>query len=124
MRHTFPLLAKILVISALASYWGLRAVGQETHAQPDDTLALGFENPPNSAAPRVWWHWMNGNVTQQGITADLEWMKSVHIGGMTMFDGDVGTHVVVDKPLIWRSYKLQKVSNGAYRVGFERSASL
>ena len=29
-----------------------------------DSLSDGFANPPNSARPRVWWHWMNGNVTQ------------------------------------------------------------
>ena len=26
-----------------------------------DPLMQGFENPPNSARPRVWWHRMNGN---------------------------------------------------------------
>ena len=31
------------------------------------TLEQGFKNPPDSAKPRVWWHWMNGNITQEGI---------------------------------------------------------
>ena len=26
-------------------------------------LELRFQDPPMSARPRVWWHWMNGNVT-------------------------------------------------------------
>src|SRR5207244_12323522 len=33
----------------------------------------------------TWWHWMNGNVTRQGITADLEAMKRIGIGGFQAF---------------------------------------
>ena len=53
-------------------------------AQPDP-LATGFLNPPASARPHTWWHWMDGNVTKEGITADLEAMKEVGIGGAQMF---------------------------------------
>ncbi|PYV79708.1 MAG: glycoside hydrolase [Acidobacteria bacterium] len=69
----------------------------------DSTSALadGFRNPPDSAKPRVWWHWLNGNVTKEGITADLEWMKRVNIAGMQMFDGNLNTPVFVDKKLVW-----------------------
>ena len=28
-----------------------------------DALVQGFQNPPDSAKPQAWWHWMNGNVT-------------------------------------------------------------
>jgi hypothetical protein len=68
---------------------------------PEDTLANGFRKPPDSANPRAWWHWMNGNVTAEGITADLEWMKRVGIAGMQMFDGDAGTPQFVEKRLVW-----------------------
>ena len=37
-----------------------------------DPLKKGFENPPSSARPRVWWHWMNGNITQEGVKLDLD----------------------------------------------------
>ena len=62
-----------------------------------------FRNPPDSAKPRAWWHWMSGNVTEPGITADLEWMHRVGIGGMQMFDGDMGAPLYVNKPVIWMS---------------------
>jgi hypothetical protein len=62
-----------------------------------------FRNPPDSAKPRAWWHWMSGNVTEAGITADLEWMRRVGIAGMQMFDGDMGAPLFVDKPVIWMS---------------------
>ena len=50
-----------------------------------DDLAAGFKSPPPSARPHTWWHWMDGNVTKAGITADLEAMKAVGIGGAQMF---------------------------------------
>lgn len=45
-----------------------------------------FTDPPRSAAPHVWWHWMNGNVTEAGITADLEAMADMGLGGAQIFD--------------------------------------
>ena len=55
-------------------------------AQPTDALEQGFSNPPSSAKPHTWWHWMNGNVTREGITADLEAMARVGVGGAQIFD--------------------------------------
>ena len=55
------------------------------------SLAAGFENPPDAAKSRVWWHWMNGNVSKAGITADLEAMAAAGIGGAHIFD--VGCNV-------------------------------
>ena len=40
-------------------------------------LEREFRTPPASARPRVWWHWMNGNVTKPGIAKDLAWMKRI-----------------------------------------------
>jgi len=60
-----------------------------------------FQNPPEAAKPRAWWHWMSGNVSKEGISADLEWMHRVGIGGMQMFDGDLGVARYLDKPVIW-----------------------
>ncbi len=67
----------------------------------DDYLARGFQQPPDSAKPRVWWHWMNGNVTKAGIKADLEWMNRVGIGGFQNFDASLGTPQIVQKRLIY-----------------------
>ena len=51
----------------------------------DDLLAT-FRAPPDSARPEVWWHWMNGNVSRDGIVADLDAMAVVGLGGVTIFD--------------------------------------
>ena len=66
-----------------------------------DSLERGFQNPPDSAKPRVWWHWMNGNITKEGIKADLEWMKRVGIGGFQNFDAALTTPQVVEKRLVY-----------------------
>ncbi len=55
-----------------------------------DGLADRFRTPPDEARPQVWWHWMNGNVTKEGITADLEAMKAIGIGGAHIFDVEIG----------------------------------
>ena len=55
-----------------------------------DSLYLGFQNPPESAQPRTWWHWTKGNVTHDGITKDLEWMKRVGIAGFQLADVNFG----------------------------------
>lgn len=49
-------------------------------------LEAEFLKPPQSARPRVWWHWMNGNITKEGIRADLEWMHRIGLGGFQNFD--------------------------------------
>jgi len=66
-----------------------------------DALERGFRNPPNSAKPRVWWHWMNGNITKEGIKLDLEWMNRVGIGGFQNFDAAMNTPQVVEKRLAY-----------------------
>lgn len=50
------------------------------------TLEANFINPPTNAKPYVWWHWMGSNFSKTGITKDLEAMKSMGIGGATIFN--------------------------------------
>lgn len=57
-------------------------------AQP--ALDAGFRSPPASAKPHTWWHWMNGNVSKPGITADLEAMKAAGLGGAQIFNPSEG----------------------------------
>ncbi|WP_420149395.1 glycosyl hydrolase [Spirosoma sp.] len=64
-------------------------------------LQKGFQAVPDAAKPRVWWHWMNGNITKEGITKDLEWMKRVGIGGFQNFDASLFTPNVTPKKLVF-----------------------
>jgi hypothetical protein len=83
------------VLAALLGTWIVSAEGQ------DDALVRGFQNPPDSAKPRVWWHWMSGNITKEGIKADLEWMKRAGIAGFQNFDAGLDTPQVVEKRLVF-----------------------
>ena len=74
-------LSLFLVLAAMSCFadkTGLHA------ARP--TLEEGFKSPPMDARPQTWWHWMNGNVSKAGITADLEAMKEIGLGGVSLFD--------------------------------------
>jgi len=70
-------------------------------AQTRDDLLTGFRTVPREAQPRVWWHWMNANVTKVGIEKDLNWFQRVGIGGFMNFDGAGFVPRVVEKPLIY-----------------------
>ena len=58
-----------------------------------------FRNPPADARPLVWWHWMDGNISKEGIKKDLEWMDRVGIAGFHHFDAALTTPTVVDQRL-------------------------
>ncbi len=45
-----------------------------------DPLEQEFKNPPDGTRPRCYWYWMEGNITRDGITKDLEAMRRVGIG--------------------------------------------
>ncbi len=48
-------------------------------------LESEFANPPKSAKPQIWWHWITGNVSKEGITADLEAMQRVGLSEAHIF---------------------------------------
>ena len=75
----FPLVLIVTLLAALAASCALAA---DLAAD----LERGFASPPDSAKPHTWWHWVNGNITKEGITLDLEAMKRVGVGGAQIFD--------------------------------------
>ena len=82
-----------------------------------DPLKQGFQNPPKSARPRVWWHWMNGNITQEGIKLDLEWMHRVGIAGFQNFDAALQTPQVVQKRLAYMTPEWKDAFRYAVHLG-------
>jgi hypothetical protein len=68
-----------------------------------DPVASGFDNPPQSARPRVWWHWLNGNITKDGIAQDIDWMARSGLGGLQNFDAEMMTPQLVPKRLPYMS---------------------
>lgn len=49
------------------------------------SLEETFRTPPEEAKPLMIWQWMDGMVTREGITADLEAYKAAGIGGVQQF---------------------------------------
>ncbi|AIT81997.1 glycosyl hydrolase [Novosphingobium pentaromativorans] len=90
-------------LSALPAMAENRAEADETSAaaRAAAPLEVAFQDPPDAARPRVWWHWMNGNITKDGIRKDLEWMKRIGIGGLQNFDANLQTPQVVDHRLVY-----------------------
>ena len=113
---------RILLVTAALALTCAQAI---TIAAAADTLAEAFASPPSSAKPRVWWHWMNGNITQEGITHDLEWMNRIGIGGVQNFDAALGTPQVVKERLVFMTPPWQAAfrhaAQTADRLGLEMS---
>ena len=84
------------------------------------TLYDGFQNPPKEARPRVWWHWMDANITLDGIRKDIAWMDRAGIGGFHLFDAGMGMKPVVAKRLVYMSPEWKE----AYRLATSLADSL
>ncbi|MFC5863147.1 glycosyl hydrolase [Acidicapsa dinghuensis] len=82
-----------------------------------DPLKKGFEDPPQSARPRVWWHWMNGNITKEGIQLDLEWMHRIGLAGYQNFDAALQTPQVVKKRLAYMTPEWKDAFKYAITLG-------
>lgn len=67
---TTPILRTLSVFLLLAT----------TTASAADQLADRFNNPPDQTKPRCYWYWIDGHISREGITRDLEAMRRVGIG--------------------------------------------
>lgn len=93
MKRIFPFATAMLCSFAIFS--------QTKNTGSADALYNNFITPPAAAKPRVWWHWMNGNITKDGIAKDLNWMKRSGIGGFQNFDAALATPQIIDKRLTY-----------------------
>ena len=83
--------AGLAALAILGAAVGLAA--EPAAPQAEVSLEQGFVQPPDSARPWVYWFWLNGNITREGITADLEAMQRVGIGGVLIMEVDQGAPV-------------------------------
>jgi len=85
----------------------------------------GFINPPFSAKPRTWWHWTRSNITKEGITKDLEWMKRIGIAGFQLSDVNAGGGQTVTNQILFGSPEwldaVRFSASEAERLGLEMS---
>ncbi len=90
-----------------------------------------FRRPPQSAGVRCFWWWLNGNVTKDAITRDLQEMKAKGFSGAMIFDAggaeQRGNRQVPAGPMFttpaWRELLIHAVHE-ADRLGRELSLSI
>lgn len=83
-------------------------------------LAKNFATPPPSARPWVYWFPLDGNISREGITADLEAMQRVGIGGVLYMETDQGAPkgpAQFAGPL-WRDL-FKHICSEAHRLGLQ-----
>ncbi|MBR5925336.1 MAG: hypothetical protein IKZ60_07705 [Bacteroidales bacterium] len=78
-----------------------------------ESLQQAFRNPPQSAKPMVWWHWMNGNITPEGLRSDILWMHRAGIGGFHVFDAGLDTPQMVEHRLEYMTPEWKDAFAGA-----------
>jgi len=71
--------------AVLAIAFALAANLPAVESVPED-----FAHPPAAARPWVYWYFMDGNLTREGMTADLEAMRRAGIGGATFLEVNIG----------------------------------
>ncbi len=59
-------------------------------ADSQDALKAEFLSPPDTARPGVYWYFMDGNMSREAMTADLESMKEAGIGWVLFLEVNVG----------------------------------
>ncbi|MGB1937292.1 MAG: glycosyl hydrolase [Akkermansiaceae bacterium] len=96
-----------------------------TAATAAPSLEEGFADPAPQYGPRTWWHWLNDNITIDGITKDLEAMKELGYKGAHMVNlpqgGPPETHGndVFGSP-VWYE-KVEHAVKECERLGLELS---
>lgn len=55
-----------------------------------EELEKDFAQLSPKARPYTYWFWMNGNITKEGITKDLEAMHRIGVGGVFNLEGGTG----------------------------------
>ncbi len=80
------LVAAMLLATTFISSASAKAKAAKVRSTTKSSLEQAFLNPPISARPYVWWHWLGSNFSKEGITKDLEAMKAEGVGGATIFN--------------------------------------
>jgi len=75
-----------LICFFLAAWVWLSSAAVSPAAVSGAALEKGWGNPPADARLRAYWWWLNGNVTRESITRDLEQMKAQGFAGAVIID--------------------------------------
>ena len=85
------LLKGILPLTILSAMVITSCSEKATVSDPSiEELAKNFATPPDNARPGVYWYFMDGNFSKEGITKDLEAMRDKGIGYVVFLEVNVG----------------------------------
>lgn len=86
-----PVASFILIIGFLWAGCSKKTIAPH---QPEtsgiESLRKGFLSPPDWAKPGVYWYFMDGNLSEEGMTKDLESMREAGIGHVLFLEVNVG----------------------------------
>src|SRR5688572_23052840 len=87
-RHGSGLIKSLFLVLATSAFCaeGVAETSATRSSAEPLSLEAGFGKPPADARPLTWWHWNNGNISKDGIKADLEAMAQAGIAGAQLFD--------------------------------------
>jgi hypothetical protein len=77
---------KLFILNAAVFTLVAASFASPSQTDATRTLKAGFQNPGNEARPRAYWNWLNGAVTHEALTRDLEEAKAKGLGGLEMWD--------------------------------------
>jgi len=84
MNKTYIIAFSIIVVFVLS----IAILGYST--KTGDTLREEFKSPPESSKPGVYWYFMDGNLSREEMTNDLESMKEVGITNLIFLEVGIG----------------------------------
>lgn len=92
MKHRGEINSSLLNLGFLCICIGLSILSISSCKSKDklNNLEKGFIDPPDSARSGVYWYFMDGNVTKEAMTKDLESMKRAGIGYLVYLEVNVG----------------------------------
>lgn len=100
---------------------GSRSGSEDRDRGGSDPLERNFLEPPEGSQAAVYWWWLEGAASKEGITADLETMKQQGIGYALLFNAGGAVNVPKGPPFMseeWRNNFRFAVREAA-RVGIE-----
>lgn len=80
-------------------------------------MEKGFNNVPDDVRIGVYWYWLDGNVSKEGVIKDLQAMKEAGIG--RAYIGDIGREGPANGPVVFQSEDWWDVVRTALKTASE-----
>jgi hypothetical protein len=88
------LLKRVVISACLLAAVSCSLINQNGAARaierPSKSFEQAFTAPASTSKPWVYWYFMDGHITREGLLADLESMKEAGIGGALFLTVDIG----------------------------------